>query len=149
MIRRGAFGGRARPLLLCLVTALLASGAGYQKVDKEADKRERIANLSANINKVDHSIEVTKELIKRSPDSPHLPDLYLRLAELYVERSRYVYARIMEQQPDSGAVLSGEKALEVQISKRLAIETYDRILKEYPEYASNDEVRFFRAHEYR
>ncbi|MBN1960941.1 MAG: tetratricopeptide repeat protein [Deltaproteobacteria bacterium] len=118
-------------------------------VDAAQAKAELIAKLSANINKVDHAITVTKELIKNNPDANYLPELYFRLAELFVERSRYVYARIMEQQAEGAANLTGDKAIEVQISKRLAIETYTKIVTEYPDYPKNDQVLFFRAHEYR
>ncbi len=140
---------RAAPALWLLAVSPLLGGAVYQEVDAAKEKEELIIKLSSDINKVDHSIEVTKDLIKRSPDAPYLADLTFRLAELYVERSRYVSARIMEQRPEGPATLAGEKALEVQISKRLAIETYDKILSEFPEFDRGDQVRFFKAHEFR
>lgn len=143
---------RAHVIILAAAAWLVsapATGASYRKSNQAKEREQLIAKLSSDINKVDHSIDVTKDLIKRSPDAPYLADLVFRLAELYVERSRYVYARLMEQRPEGQQVLEGEKALEVQISKRLAIETYERILKEYPEFDRNDQVRFFRAHEYR
>lgn len=141
----------ARFALSCVVLSVpgVVDAAAYRRNDPAAEKRDLIAQLTSNINKVDHTIEVTKALIKQSNDARYLADLYLRLAELYVERSRYVYNRLMEQQPEDAGVLSGEKALEVQITKRLAIELYDKILKEFPEYEHNDQVRFFRAHEFR
>ncbi len=132
-----------------LVLAVGSTAAGFAPEDEEARRQELIAKLSSNISKVDHTIEVTKDLIEHSPEAPYLPDLYLRLAELHVERSRYVYARLMEQETGNDGVLPAEKALEVRISKKLAIEIYDRILSEYPEYEHADEVRYFRAHEYR
>ena len=132
-----------------IVLAPLVMGVDYKPRDESENKQDILLKLSADINKVDHSIEVTKELIKNSPDAPYLADLNYRLAELHVERSRYVYARLMEQRPDGDSNISGEQALEVQISKRLAIETYTRILNEFPEYMDNDQIRFFRAHEHR
>ncbi len=131
------------------LVVILALGAGFQEVDKAQEKADLLQKLTSDINKVDHSIEVTKALIKKSPDAPYLADLYFRLAELYVERSRYVYARTMENLPEGERTLAGEQALEVQIGKRLAIETYTKILEELPEYQHVDQVRFFRAHEYR
>lgn len=138
-----------RRALFAIGLGVLLGGAGYVEVDAAAQKQELIEKLSADINKVQHAIQVTKELIRKSPDAPYLPDLYFRLAELYVEKSRYVFARLMEQQPSDQKVLDGEKALEVQITKRLAIETYDKLLADYAEFPQNDQVRFFRAHEYR
>lgn len=135
--------------LMVLIVAPLLQGAAELEAEKEKERRARIAKLSRDISKVDHTIKVTKELIKNSPDAPYLPDLYFRLAELYVERSRYVYARLIEKRAGTGRTLSGEKALEVKIAKRLAIETYDKILEDYPSYDQLPKVRFFRAHEYR
>ncbi len=127
----------------------LLSLAQFRPVDTQKEKEELIIKLGSDINKVDHSIDVTKTLIQHSPDAPYLADLYFRLAELYVERSRYVYSKIMESKPEGENSLGGEQALEVQITKHLAIETYDKVLSEFPEYDKNDQIRFFKAHEYR
>ncbi|MEL6547050.1 MAG: tetratricopeptide repeat protein, partial [Myxococcota bacterium] len=122
---------------------------GPQGFDEAEKKEDLIAKLASDLNKVDHSITVTKDLIQRSPDAPYLADLYFRLAELYVEKSRYTFARIMEQQTAGDRVLSGEQSLEVTLNKRLAIETYDKVLGSFPEYVNNDQIRFFKAHEFR
>ena len=135
-------------LLVCVAVPLLM-GAAYNPKGQQQDKEELIAKLSSDMNKVDHTIDVTKDLIKRTPDAPYLADLYFRLAELYVEKSRYVFARIMEAQPEGQKSLGGEKSLEVQINKKLAVETYDKILGDFPEYENNDQIRFFKAHEFR
>ncbi len=140
------------PYVALLGLGLFAVPAGAVRFDpgqKQQDKEAMIAKLSSDINKVDHTIEVTKDLIKRSPDAHYLADLYFRLAELYVEKSRYVFARLMEMQPEGDRVLTGEKSLEVQINKKLAIETYDKVLADFPEYDNNDQIRFFKAHEFR
>jgi tetratricopeptide (TPR) repeat protein len=138
-----------RVVALLSLAAPLLMGARFQPGDRAAEKEELIAKLTSDINKVDHTLEVTKDLIKRSPDAPYLADLYFRLAELYVEKSRYIFGRLMEQQPEGERTLGGDKSLEVQINKRLAIETYDKVLKDFPEYDSNDQVRFFKSHEFR
>ena len=138
--------------VICCVVGITVSAhaqVGPIAVDRVAEKQALIAKLTSDINKVDHAIRVTKELIKSSTDAPYLATLYFRLAELYVEKSRYTYVRVMEQLPAGETSLSGDKSLEVQITKRLAIETYDKILSEFPEYSKNDEVRFFKAHERR
>lgn len=135
--------------LIVMLASPLAMGATFNLGGSAQDSQDLIAKLSRDINKVDHSIEVTKDLIKSSADAPYIANLVFRLAELYVERSRYVYARVMEMQPAGQASLGGEQSLEVKISKRLAIETYEKILKEFPKYNRNDQVRFFRAHEFR
>ena len=59
-----------------------------------ADREDLVAQLTGNIAKVDHTIFATKELIKKSGDAVYLAELYVRLAELYVEKSRYAFARL-------------------------------------------------------
>ncbi len=136
-------------IVATLALAPLLMGARFNAGNQAEDKQDLIAKLSSDLNKVDHTIEVTKDLIKRSPDAPYLADLYFRLAELYVEKSRLTFNRLMEQQPEGQRSLGGEKSLEVQINKKLAIETYDKVLTDFPEYENNDQIRFFKAHEFR
>ncbi len=135
--------------LMVVMMAPFLTAFGPEGFDEAEKKDDLIAKLSSDLNKVDHSITVTKDLIQRSPDAPYLADLYFRLAELYVEKSRYTFARIMEQQTAGERVLSGEQSLEVTLNKKLAIETYDKVLNSFPEYENNDQIRFFKAHEFR
>jgi len=108
-----------------------------------------VAQLTQNIAKVDHTIRATKDLIKQSGDAVYLADLYVRLAELYVEKSRYAFARLAEQDPSASKTVAGDTALEVRIVKEMAIDTYERVLRNFPDYEQRDRVRFFKAHEYR
>jgi cellulose synthase operon protein C len=133
-------------LLPQVVSAQVFPLPGY---NQRSDREATIRKLSHDIHKVDHSIAATKKLIINTPDSPEVPNFYFRLAELYVERSRYTYLRLVEQNSSGESILEGDRALDVQISKQIAIETYDRILNNYPDYSRNDEIRFFRAHEFR
>lgn len=106
-----------------------------------------LARLKRDIHKVDKSIDVTKELIRRSKGERYLPDLYFRLAELYIEKSRTVYFRILEEAgaDDKTAVV----APEARLLKDQAIAVYRRILNEFPDYPDNDKIMFFISHEYR
>jgi cellulose synthase operon protein C len=114
---------------------------------KLSASREDLARLKRDIVKVDKSIDVTKKLIQRSKGERYLPDLYFRLAELYIEKSRLVYFRILEEAgaDDKAAVV----APEARLLKDQAIAVYRRILSEFPEYVDNDKITFFIAHEYR
>lgn len=139
-------------LLLTLVLAAAAPnpGAGLLAnpiVSKQREREELIATLKRNIFKVDRSIGETEKLIAKSRNAPYLPDLQFRLAELYVERSRYVYYLQAEQRPEGvkGAMISPE----TQLFKRKAIEIYDRILREFPDFHDGDKVQFYLAHEQR
>ncbi|MEO1171469.1 MAG: hypothetical protein AAFX94_05370, partial [Myxococcota bacterium] len=110
------------PRLILVLTPLLAA-FGPTSFDEAGKKEDLITKLSSDLNKVDHSITVTKELIQRSPDAPYLADLYFRLAELYVEKSRYTFARIMEQQSAGERVLSAEH-LVVGLDRKLLVQRH-------------------------
>lgn len=134
--------------LLPLVAALALGCGTTQEADgpKFAEGAE-LARLKRDIHKVDKSIEVTKELIRRSKGERYLPDLYFRLAELNIEKSRTVYFRILEEAgaDDKTAVV----APEARLLKDQAIAVYRRILNEFPDYPDNDKIMFFISHEYR
>lgn len=112
----------------------------------DADKEE-LSRLKRDLSKVEKSIEVTKDLINRSKGERYLPDLYFRLAELYIEKSRLVYFRILEEAgaDDKAAVV----APEARLLKDQAVAVYRRIIAEFPDYIDNDKITFFIAHEYR
>ena len=133
---------------LALPTTLSCATAPETKVlgKLEADKEE-LNRLKRDISKVDKSLEVTKDLINRSKGERYLPDLYFRLAELEIEKSRLVYFRILEEAgaDDKTAVV----APEARLLKDQAIAVYRRIIAEFPDYIDNDKITFFIAHEYR
>ena len=64
---------------------------------KTQQKAELVETLKRNIQKVDHATKVTQDLIAHSRATPYLPDLQFRLAELYVEKSRYKYFLAAEE----------------------------------------------------
>src|SRR5690606_11869873 len=99
---------------------------------KAAIAAQELARLKRDISKIDKSLEVTKELIRRSKGERYLPDLYFRLAELYIEKSRLVYFRILEEAgaDDKAAVV----APEARLLKDQALGVYRRILSEFPDY---------------
>jgi len=114
---------------------------------KAALRDEELSRLKRDIYKTDKSIDVTKTLIQKAKGERYLPDLYFRLAELHIEKSRLVYFRILEEAgaEDKTAVV----APEARLLKDQAIAIYRRILAEFPEYPDNDKIRFFIAHEFR
>lgn len=145
---------RARTLLaLSLVASLIGGSASCGHTEEVGAtgklelQREELVRLKRDILKVDKSIDVTKDLIRRSKGERYLPDLYFRLAELYIEKSRLVYFRILEEAgaDDKAAVV----APEARLLKDQAIAVYRRILSEFPDYLDNDKITFFIAHEYR
>jgi cellulose synthase operon protein C len=118
----------------------------YEQKDTEAEKKRYVVKLDQDKRKCELAIINTKTLISRSKNRPYLPELYLRLAELYIEKSRLAFFLRKSQQQDGG-----EKALdqyESNMLKQQAIEVYQRILDNYPDFQYADKVRFFMAHEY-
>ncbi|MDP1830306.1 MAG: tetratricopeptide repeat protein [Archangium sp.] len=114
---------------------------------KQREKQELIEKLRRDIFKVDRSIGETDKLIARSRNAPYLPDLQFRLAELYVEKSRYVYYLQAETRPEGikGAMVSPE----TKLLKQKAIQIYTRVLREFPDFKDADKLTFYLAHEQR
>ena len=116
-------------------------------VSKAKEREELVTKLKRDIFKVDRSIGETEKLISKSRNAPYLPDLQFRLAELYVEKSRYVYYLQAESRPEgaSGAIVSPE----TRLMKQKAVQMYYRLLREYPDFKDGDQVTFYLAHEQR
>ena len=118
----------------------------YEEKDVVEEKKRYVIKLDQDKRKCELAIINTKTLIGRSKNRPYLPDLYLRLAELYIEKSRLAFF-LRKSQQDEGS----EKALdqyESNMLKKQAIEIYQRILDNFSDFAYTDKVRFFMAHEY-
>jgi TolA-binding protein len=114
------------------------------------DRRERIEGLEHDKVKIDKAVQVTKKMIRESRSAPYLPDLQFRLAELYVEKSRNVYLKLLEERSDRelGAVVAPESRL----LKQEAVQIYERIIAEYSKenpWPDVDKARFYLAHELR
>jgi tetratricopeptide (TPR) repeat protein len=117
--------------------------AGFSLTDGAEEKAEFIDGLRRDIIKVDHSIEVTKDLIKKSKGANFLPDIVFRLAELFVEKSRLVYYLEVETRGQEAA-----SSAEAKLLKNEAITIYGDVIKNFPEYRYSDKVLFFQGHEY-
>jgi tetratricopeptide (TPR) repeat protein len=139
-------------LLLLLLAQAKAAAAhagqerepGHHQAAGEDRVREK---LKRDIFKVDRSLLETERLIAKSRNAPYLPDLQFRAAELYVEKSRYVYFLQSETRPEGqkGAMVSPE----TKLLKQKAIQIYTRILREFPDFKDADKVTFYLAHEQR
>ncbi len=128
-----------------LVAVLLA--APVETATASPRKAQLIRKLQDDLYKVERSIEQTELLISKSRTAKYLPDLELRLCELIVEKSRYVYHLQNETRPpkEKGALVSPE----VRLLKEKAVTMYARLLREHPDYKDADKVRFYMAHEQR
>ncbi|MCP3162950.1 outer membrane protein assembly factor BamD [Myxococcus qinghaiensis] len=145
--------GHLTGLITAALLAASPGGAGRDGpglnpiVSKAKERDEFIAKLKRDIFKVDRAIGETEKLISKSRNAPYLPDLQFRLAELYVEKSRYVYYLQAESRPEgaSGAIVSPE----TRLMKQKAVQMYYRLLREYPDFKDGDQVTFYLAHEQR
>ncbi|PZR11897.1 MAG: hypothetical protein DI536_16315 [Archangium gephyra] len=138
--------------MIALLLSLALSQAPNSKLEnplvtRQREKTELVDKLRRDIFKVDRSIGETDKLIAKSRNAPYLPDLQFRLAELYVEKSRYVYYLQAETRPadQKGAMVSPE----TKLLKQKAIQIYNRILREFPDFKDADKVTFYLAHEQR
>ena len=126
--------------MLVLATPCLFA---FTLTDGAEEKAEFVESLRRDIVKIEHSIEVTKDLIKKSKTAKFLPDIIFRLAELYVEKSRLVYYLEVENKGTEAA-----SSAEAKLLKNEAITIYNDVLKGFPDYRYADKVLFFLGHEY-
>jgi tetratricopeptide (TPR) repeat protein len=99
--------------------------------------------------KIDFAIAETKGMIQRARGTDYLPDLHMRLAELYTERARYAWLVVYEKSKAHGDDSRALDVPEARVLKNLAIGTYTRILREFPSFKRADEALFLTGHEYR
>jgi cellulose synthase operon protein C len=119
----------------------------YKSTDKEAEQKQFVIKLNQDNRKIDMAIDNTKLLIDRSRSKPYVPELYMRLAELYIEKSKIVY--FIQKEKNGKEKESSLNKFEYEVFKTRAIEIYQRILDHFPDYADRDKVYFFMAHEHR
>ncbi len=132
--------------LALALSAVSLGGCAGGLVAKPPTPEDEVARLKREITKVRFAIDSTKELIDRSRGQPYLPDLYLRLAELYVEEARNHYFIAYEGTKRRERAVTSVQA---RLLKNQAVGVYKRILDEFPQYADRDKVLFFIAHEFR
>ncbi len=113
---------------------------------EKTEPERLIEQLTRDLDGVDRAIDGTRDLIRKSMHRPYLPDLYLRLAELYIQKSRILYHLKRAQNPEASRAVV---VLEANLLKTKAIDLYYKILDEFPRYEARDKVLFFMAHEYR
>ncbi len=141
----------ALSILFCTSSVALADDSEpdkyqFEKKDKQAEQQRFLERMTEDKKKVELAIENTKILIDKSRNMPYVPELYLRLAELYIEKARFVF---FIRKNMSGTKSKSLDSLETNTLKNHAIETYQKILNDFPDFPELAKVRFFMAHEYR
>ena len=118
----------------------------YEQKDPEHERTQYLVRIKTDLEKCDLAIENTRVLIARSVNRPYQPTLLLRLAELYIEKSRLAYFLRRGSHDGEESELDH---FEANMLKQEAIEIYQQILSHHPDFEGCDKVRFFLAHEYR
>lgn len=110
-----------------------------------SDDSVTIKKIKTNLAKTQKSIDLTKERIKSPKDVEFLPDLYFSLAELLLEKSRFMYSLKLESKPGTPADeidFTAEKRV-----KQEAIEIYQNIKERFLQFGQRDRVLFVLASE--
>ncbi|MBW2731179.1 MAG: tetratricopeptide repeat protein [Deltaproteobacteria bacterium] len=129
-----------------ILTSTLFVLQGCPSRIRRVQVEDRVARLKRDLGKVRFALRTTKVLISRARGARYLPNLYNRLAELYVEQARYQYQIAHEKQKNKSA---GVVSVQAKLLKNQAIATYRRLLALFPDYPDADKVMFFMAHEMR
>ena len=119
----------------------------FERKDKKKEQQKLVEKLKQDKTKIELAIGNTKMLVDKSRNMPYLPELYLRLAELFIEKARIVFIIRKNEGVTQGS--EALDSLEANTLKNQAIETYLRILNDFPDYPARDKIHFFLAHEYR
>jgi tetratricopeptide (TPR) repeat protein/Flp pilus assembly protein TadD len=136
----------ALALLISALVSVLGCAGGPPSKPPTVDPTEQWISAGK---KVEFAITQTKTMIQRARGTAYLPDLYMRLAELYTERARYAWLVVYERRKARGDEAKAVEAPEARLLKNLAISTYSRVIREFPTYPRDDEALFFTGHEYR
>ncbi|MGE0764600.1 MAG: tetratricopeptide repeat protein [Bdellovibrionales bacterium] len=106
-----------------------------------------LEQMRRDLVKLDRSIMETKDKIKLVKDARFLPDLYFALSEFLVDKSRYMYAvKVAEnpKTPPDELDFTAEKRPKLE-----AIQVYETIIEKFPKLEERDKAVFYRAHELR
>lgn len=114
----------------------------------ESENQKKALASEILISKTENrAIEVLQNILKKKKGAPDEPDLWNRLAELYMRRSKS--GRFFDLNRDDHKILSTvpaeikEQSALINIKK--AIEIYTKIEKEFPKYSDLDSVIFNNA----
>jgi tetratricopeptide (TPR) repeat protein len=130
-------------VLLPFLLLPLASTSVFAQVTKQKSYEQ----LKSDLDKIERSIEATKLKMRTIKDAKFLPDLYFVLAELHVDKSRYMYTiKVIE---NKGTPIEELDFVNEKRPKLQAIDIYQTILDKFPRLKDRDRALFLMAHEHR
>jgi len=118
----------------------------FISVNSGAEKTEFYKQLKEAIEKINNAIVLTKLAIGRDLKAKDLPDRYLSLAALFIEKAKYLY--YMEQEEK---VINSEDEVDMSLvhdNRRQAIAIYKLVLDTFKNYKKRDRVLIMLANEY-
>ncbi len=133
----------------------LGRTTGPASIDKAKLIEKDFGKTDLADKKRDEAIKDLLLLIQKAvKDSPRKADMIFRLAELYWEKSRFLYykeykeyEKVYEKWVNAGGKGNAPKIPDYtrgsEVVKKQALNLYKKVLAEYPSYARNDEVLFF------
>ncbi len=128
--------------------------SGPAKIDMPKPEEKEVSRDELADKKRDEAIKMLKDIITRFEKGPKKADVMFQLAELYWEKSKYVYFQEMykyekmldECNKKTKNLKACEKikinTRESELYRKQALNIYERIIKEYPDYPRKDEVLF-------
>jgi cellulose synthase operon protein C len=127
---------------IILITLLFCS-TSFAQVTKQKTLKE----LKNDLDKIELAIETTREKMNEIKDARFLPDLYFMLAELHVDKAKYML--VIKQLENKKTPIDELDFTAEKKPKFQAIEIYKTILEKFPNLQGRDRALFFIAHEYR
>ncbi|MCB0347734.1 MAG: tetratricopeptide repeat protein, partial [Bdellovibrionales bacterium] len=113
----------------------------------QVTKQKSLKELKGDLDKIELAIDATREKMNEIKDARFLPDLYFMLAELHVDKARYML--VIKQLENKNVPVDELDFTAEKKPKFQAIEIYKTIIEKFPNLQGRDRALFFIAHEYR
>lgn len=137
--------------IILFLSLVFSGGAGFaapaSATAKTRVSKQELASYSAEIKKIEQRIAITTAEIKRVRDTDFLPDLYFSLADLHLQKSRFMY--LLKVGKNSGVPLTELDFTAEKRPKLEAVEIYQKIYAFFPKSKLRDRALFFKALELR
>lgn len=113
------------------------------KEESPSDDADFKNKLSKMYNRINKSEKLIRQQIVENQNAPFLADLYLQLGELISQKASVLYYIMMEREasPDSESK-SAKQFDPVIVAKKDAIEIYNKILQEFPNFNKKDKTLY-------
>jgi TolA-binding protein len=127
---------------------------GPAKIDMPKPEEKEVSRDELADKKRDEAIKMLKDIITRFEKGPKKADVMFQLAELYWEKAKYVYFQEMyeyEKKLDECNKKTKDMSVcekikintrQSELYRKQALDIYEKIIKEYPDYPRKDEVLF-------